>query len=197
LLVSRKDSTTLGVVAGDNLAYLHSSSPCLLLVRFSSGLFTVTFPPALGCNPEVEWRHIKLWISSAEVLETLLNSRQRQRGEAMLADVGARARLYVHTAAHDAVLDMLARQGVCILPGPRVGKSFLAQMALLAAAQSGRPTTAVSRCCPSGPAECVGLMPVRRSVQGTCRYRSAVPPSWVPVARTAPVRGTGAVRCRR
>jgi hypothetical protein len=110
----------------------------------------------------------------------------------MLACAGARARLCVHTAADDAVLDMLARQGVCILPGPPGRKSFLAQMALLAAAQSGRPTTAVSRCCLSGPAECVGLMPVRRSVPGRCRYWSAVPPSWVPVARTAPVRR---VRC--
>ena len=51
----------------------------------------------------------------------------------------------VHAATHDAVLDKLAHQGVCILPGPWVGKSFLAQMALPAAAQSGRPVAADQR----------------------------------------------------
>lgn len=35
------------------------------------------------------------------------------------------------------------------------------------------PTTVVGRCGPSGPAECVGLVSVRRSVPDTCRYRSA------------------------
>jgi hypothetical protein len=109
----------------------------------------------------------------------------------MLADVGARARLCVHTAAHDACWTYWRAKASASCPVPRAAKSFLAQMAPLAAAQSGRPTTAVSRCGPSGPAECVGLMPVLRSVQGTCRYRSAVPPSWVSVARTAPVRRTG------
>ena len=90
---------------------------------------------ALGRHPEVERRHIKLWISSTEVLDTLLNSGRWQRGEALLVNLANRARLWVHTAAYDQVLDMLQREGVCIVVGPPgVGKSFLAGMALLAAA---------------------------------------------------------------
>jgi hypothetical protein len=93
---------------------------------------------ALGRHPEVERRHIKLWISSTEVLDTLLHSGQWQRGEALLARLADHARLWVHTSAYDQVLDMLEREGVCIVSGPPgVGKSFLAGMALLAAAHSG------------------------------------------------------------
>ena len=90
---------------------------------------------ALGRHPEVERRHIKLWISSTEVLDTLLHSGRWQRGEALLASLADRARLWVHTPAYDQVLDMLEREGVCIVAGPPgVGKSFLAGMTLLAAA---------------------------------------------------------------
>jgi hypothetical protein len=92
----------------------------------------------LGRHPEVERRHIKLWISSTGVLDTLLHSGQWQRGEALLENLADRARLWVHTPAYDQVLDMLEREGVCIVSGPPgVGKSFLAGMALLAAAHSG------------------------------------------------------------
>lgn len=93
---------------------------------------------ALGRHPEVERRHLKLWISSTEVLDTLLHSGRWQRGEALLAGLAYRSRLWVHTPAYDQVLDMLEREGVCIIAGPPgVGKSFLAGMALLAAAHSG------------------------------------------------------------
>ncbi len=93
---------------------------------------------ALGRHPEVERRHIKLWISSTEVLDTLINSGQWQRGKALLAELAERARLWVHTSAYDAVLDMLENEGVCILTGPPgVGKTLLAEIALLAAAQAG------------------------------------------------------------
>lgn len=92
---------------------------------------------ALGRHPEVERRHIKLWISSAGVLDTLLLSGQWQRGEALLASLADRARLWVHTPAYDQVLDMLEREGVCIVSGPPgIGKSFLAGMTLLATAHS-------------------------------------------------------------
>jgi hypothetical protein len=93
---------------------------------------------ALGRQPEVERQHIKLWISSTEVLDTLLHSGQWQRGEALITGLADRARLWVHTPAYDQVLGMLEREGVCIVSGsPGVGKSFLAGMALLAAAHSG------------------------------------------------------------
>jgi Restriction endonuclease len=97
-----------------------------------------TLNAALGRHREVERRHVKLWISSTEVLDTLLHSGQWQRGEALLASLADRAKLWVHTPAYDQVLDMLEREGICIVSGPPgIGKSFLAGMALLAAAHSG------------------------------------------------------------
>jgi hypothetical protein len=93
---------------------------------------------ALGRHPEVERRHIKLWISSATALDTLIHSGQWQRSESLLATLAEQARLWVHTTAYDAVLDMLEREGVCIICGPPgVGKTFLAEMALLSASRDG------------------------------------------------------------
>lgn len=93
---------------------------------------------ALGRHPEVERRHIKLWIPSTEVLGALLNAGQWQRSEALLSNLADRAKVWVHTAAYDEVLDMLEREGVCIVSGPPgVGKSLLAGMVLLATAHSG------------------------------------------------------------
>lgn len=91
---------------------------------------------ALGRHSEVERRHIKLWITSTEVLDTLVHSGQWQRGEALLASLADRARLWVQTSAYDEVLDKLQQEGVCIVSGPPgTGKSFLAGMVLLAAAR--------------------------------------------------------------
>jgi len=92
---------------------------------------------ALGRHPEVERRHIKLWIPSTEAIDTLLRSGQWQRSEALLSGLANRAKVWVHTAAYDQVFDMLEREGVCIVTGPPgVGKSLLAGMVLVATAHS-------------------------------------------------------------
>lgn len=93
---------------------------------------------ALSRHPEVERRHVKLWIPSAGVIQTLIHSGRWQRSEALLEDLANRARLWVHTAAYDQVISMLDTAGVCIVSGPPgVGKTFLAEMVLLAAVGGG------------------------------------------------------------
>jgi hypothetical protein len=96
-------------------------------------------------QPTVERAHIKLWLTSAGVLDTLINSGRWQRGEATLDDVRERAKLWVHTPAYDEALNVLQREGVCIVYGPPgTGKTFLAEMVLLAAVAEGWSAVHVS-----------------------------------------------------
>lgn len=93
---------------------------------------------ALGAHPEIERRHIKLWLSSTGVLQTILGAGRWNRAEAMLDRALKRAKLWVRTDAYDEVLRVLEREGVCIVYGPPgVGKSFVAETALLAATAEG------------------------------------------------------------
>jgi hypothetical protein len=93
---------------------------------------------ALLRHPDVERRNIKLWLSSAGMLDTLLNAGRWQRSEVTLDEVRDLAKLWVRTPAYDEVLSVLEREGVCIVYGPPgAGKTFLAEMVLLAAAAEG------------------------------------------------------------
>lgn len=93
---------------------------------------------ALEVHSEVERRHIKLWLSSAGVLETIIGAGRWNRAEAMLGRALKRAKLWVRTESYDAALRVLEREGVCIVYGPPgVGKSFAAETALLAATAEG------------------------------------------------------------
>jgi hypothetical protein len=93
---------------------------------------------ALSRHPDVERRNVKLWLSSAGVLDTLLNAGRWQRGEATLDEVRDHAKLWVHTAAYDEVLNVLDHEGACIVYGPPgTGKTFLAEMVLLSAVAEG------------------------------------------------------------
>jgi hypothetical protein len=95
-----------------------------------------TLNAALGRCPDVERRHIKLWLSSAGVLDSLINSGRWQRGDAALEEACGRAKFWVHTPAYEEVLGILEREGICIVSGPPgVGKTFLAEMMLLSAAR--------------------------------------------------------------
>lgn len=92
---------------------------------------------ALGRCPDVERRHIKLWLWSTEMLDSVVNAGRWNRSDATLEDVRDQAKLWVHTAAYDEVRNVLGREGVCIVIGPPgVGKTFLAEMTLLSAVTS-------------------------------------------------------------
>src|SRR6266545_859552 len=93
---------------------------------------------ALGRHPEVERQHFKLWLSSTAALEAILHAGRWRRTDALLAEVAEHARYWVETPAYAAVRDILDSEGVCVVAGiPGVGKTFLADMIMLAAADEG------------------------------------------------------------
>ena len=93
---------------------------------------------ALGRNPAVERGHFKLWLSSTAALEAILNAGRWRRTDALLDDVVRRAKYWVETPAYAAVRDILAATGCCVIAGiPGIGKTFLADMIMLAAADEG------------------------------------------------------------
>lgn len=87
---------------------------------------------ALGQHKDVERRHFKLWLSSVQVLEQVLEGGRWQRSEALLRRVQSRIRLHVQTPATAAALKLLDDESMVVITGdPGVGKSTLAEMLLL------------------------------------------------------------------
>jgi len=86
----------------------------------------------LDKHPEIERRHIKLWVGSAGVLDSILNAGTHiVTQEEIERTIGA-ARMYVRNPSFDEALKILKEQQVCIISGlPGIGKTTLAQMLLL------------------------------------------------------------------
>ncbi|GAB3406396.1 nSTAND3 domain-containing NTPase [Flindersiella endophytica] len=100
---------------------------------------------ALGRHPEVERRHFKLWLASANVLETFLNAGRRQRGEDLLDRAAHHSKVWVPVPEFDEARRLLKEHGVCVLAGPPgAGKSMLAQMLVLESAREGWDLLSVS-----------------------------------------------------
>ena len=86
----------------------------------------------LATHPEIERRTLKLWISSTDVLEKLLNADLHAVSENEIARVMGVAKLYVKNDSFDDALKILKEQHVCIISGiPGIGKTTLARMLLL------------------------------------------------------------------
>jgi hypothetical protein len=87
---------------------------------------------ALVRHKDVERAHVKLWLSSAAVLDRIVAASQWQRSEQLLQTVAGRVRLHVHTAAYYEAFRLLEKEHVVMLSGaPGVGKSTMAEMLLL------------------------------------------------------------------
>jgi len=83
-------------------------------------------------HPEVELAHFKLWITSTAIMQRLQQNGIWIRSEDLLESIEARMKFYVSNANFPQVLSALDASGVCIISGdPGVGKSLLAEMALL------------------------------------------------------------------
>ncbi|MEV4062207.1 restriction endonuclease [Nonomuraea dietziae] len=96
-----------------------------------------TLNKALGKHADVERRHPKLWLSSTGVLEAIIHAGCWHRTEASLKAIADRAKFWVETPSYQGVLDLLDREGVCIITGaPGVGKTYLAEMIALQCAHA-------------------------------------------------------------
>jgi hypothetical protein len=86
----------------------------------------------LAQHPDVENRHVKLWLPSAASLQRTLRSGAYERSEALLAEIRAGLPRYVQTNAFSQARAILHEHRVCVIAGPPgVGKTTLAQLLLL------------------------------------------------------------------
>ncbi len=81
---------------------------------------------------EIERRHIKLWVTSAGVLDAILNAGTHVVSREEVERTIAAAKLYVRNTSFDEALTILKQHHVCIISGlPGIGKTTLARMLLL------------------------------------------------------------------
>ena len=83
-------------------------------------------------HPEVERRHMKLWPSSAGVLNSIINAGTHVISREEVERTIASAKIYVRNPSFDEALAILKKHRVCIISGlPGIGKTTLARMLLL------------------------------------------------------------------
>ena len=83
----------------------------------------------LARHKEVERRHIKLWLTSTEVLDALLNSDIAMRSEGALEHAKRQLRLWVPNPSLERAREVLDASSVCVISGaPGIGKTMLADV---------------------------------------------------------------------
>ena len=99
----------------------------------------------LARHIEVERRHIKLWLTSTEVLDALLNSDIFNRSEDVLERAKRQLRLWVPNAISHRAAEILKSNHVCIISGaPGIGKTMLAHVLLAGYARLNYQHIAIS-----------------------------------------------------
>jgi tRNA uridine 5-carbamoylmethylation protein Kti12 len=86
----------------------------------------------LARHPHVEQRHFKLWITSANALQAIVNSGVISRSRGKLEEVSEQSPLFVVTGHYAQALDKLNRLNTVIISGePGAGKTMLAHQLCL------------------------------------------------------------------
>lgn len=80
-------------------------------------------------HPEIVQRHLRLWLSSAAVLQSVLNRSAVVRAGDLAADIEEATRLYVPNGSYNRAIDVLDRHHYCLIVGlPGIGKTTLARV---------------------------------------------------------------------
>lgn len=99
----------------------------------------------LARHSEVERRHIKLWLTSGEVLDALLNSDIFNRSEAALDHAKHQLRIWVPNPSFARAREILTANHVCVISGaPGIGKTMLAHVLSARYASRGYQLVAIS-----------------------------------------------------
>jgi hypothetical protein len=92
----------------------------------------------LDKQPQVERRHVKLWLAGGTALQALLNADVANRSGALLRAINRALPLYVQTPALLDAHGKLGEEHVCLISGrPGIGKTTLAQMLIADAVSQG------------------------------------------------------------
>ncbi|MCY4555125.1 MAG: hypothetical protein OXF79_01775 [Chloroflexi bacterium] len=99
----------------------------------------------LARHPEVERRHIKLWLTSGEVVDALLNSAVANRSEYAAEHAKRQLRLWVPNESFNRARDVIDENQVCIISGaPGIGKTMLADVLFAGYVSLGYQPIAIS-----------------------------------------------------
>lgn len=100
----------------------------------------------LDAHPEVERRHVKLWLPGGTALATVLNADVFNRSRVLLERIDKVLPLYVQTDGFLTAHEKLSGERVCVISGPPgIGKTTLAQMLVSDAINQGYEPIEVSR----------------------------------------------------
>ena len=99
----------------------------------------------LARHEEVERRHIKLWLTSTEVLDAILNSGIATRTEGAVEWAQRQLRLWVPNPSFGRALDILDANHVCVISGaPGIGKTMLADVLMAGFTSQGYEPAVIS-----------------------------------------------------
>lgn len=102
------------------------------LLSFSDIVTRETLNGWLGENPDIERRHMKLWATTSTVMERIIHSGIFNYTSTQIDLLEEKLRYYVQNQSYDVAMEILRRQGFCIIAGmPGIGKSTLAEMLLI------------------------------------------------------------------
>lgn len=118
-------STRLTVSAKDKITQMLSP-----FVRTSGDIYGLDEIVAeLRKRPGLVRRHLRLWLTSSAVLETLLNRDILERSATLAHDIDASMKVYVPNDSFARAWQLLEDKKVCLISGiPGVGKSTLARV---------------------------------------------------------------------